>query len=78
MRKRIKMHKWQFWEDGVLGIASIIGGLLFVLTSNSILKTLYAGKGLSPQKIKGKRKLFIIGGIVFIVYGILTLLRYIE
>jgi uncharacterized membrane protein YphA (DoxX/SURF4 family) len=72
------MHKWQFWEDGITGIVFIVMGISFVFTPSRVLKTMFAGKGLSPQKIKGKRKLFIIGGVVFILFGILLLVGYIS
>ena len=72
------MHKWQFWEDGIYGISSIIGGILFILSSKLLLEVLYAGKDLSPQKKRGKRWLFIVFGIALILSGILSLVWHID
>lgn len=72
------MHKWQFGIDEITGIVFIIGGILFVFIPNSALRSIFSKSDLSPQKIKKKRTLYIIGGIVFILYGTFLLVGYIK
>ena len=68
------MGEWQFWEDGIIGILCIFMGISFLF----LFPKKHEKEENDKPKVKKKNRIFIIGGIVFILYGILLLIGYLS
>lgn len=72
------MNKWQFWDDGIIGILFVLIGIGNLVAAFYFLPDKYKREGIEPRKIKRKCWLFKIFAFVLILSGILTLKGYIN
>lgn len=72
------MSGWQFWEEGIIGLVFIMMGIGNVYAFFYSFPKKLEKEGTEGQKVRKKYWIGKVGAIVFILYGILLLVGYLN